>query len=200
MPRYVALLRGINVGGHRVKMDELRRHFTALKFANVGTFIASGNVIFDAASTDVPALETKIERRLAKELGFEVPTILRTITELATLAARQPFAPADTDVPEYSYYVFLLREATAGLAETMAGFRSKYDEFHTEGREVYWLCRGKISEVSLAWQPMEKAFKNSRAAATSRNLRTIRQIVAQYGPGDSPSAPIAEKPKRKRAK
>ncbi len=57
MPKYVALLRAINVGGHTVKMDHLRRLFEALGFTNVETFIASGNVIFDSTSKSTKAFE-----------------------------------------------------------------------------------------------------------------------------------------------
>ena len=61
MPKYVAFLRAINVGGHLVKMDYLRTLFEALGFENVETFIASGNVIFDSKSKNTQALEKKIE-------------------------------------------------------------------------------------------------------------------------------------------
>src|SRR4051794_37291900 len=98
--RYIAFLRAINVGGHVVKMDALRTHFEALRLVNVETFIASGNVIFDAptldaASSDAASLEQEIERRLEKKLGYEVATFLRTPRELAAVAAQQPFGAGD---------------------------------------------------------------------------------------------------------
>src|SRR3954469_1096146 len=76
--RYIAFLRGINVGGHRVKMDRLRDLFTALGFSNVATFIASGNVIFEAPATDVTELEERIEAQLERSLGYEVEIFVRT--------------------------------------------------------------------------------------------------------------------------
>jgi uncharacterized protein (DUF1697 family) len=72
MPRYVAFLRAINVGGHIVKMDALRRHFASLGFDDVETFIASGNVIFQSRSTAAAALERRIEACLEERLGYEV--------------------------------------------------------------------------------------------------------------------------------
>src|SRR4051794_1405623 len=95
MKRYVAFLRGINVGGHRVKMDHLRDLFTALGFSNVTTFIASGNVIFDTPAPDVSAIESRIEGHLKASLGYEVDTFLRTPAELATVVAFRPFPPED---------------------------------------------------------------------------------------------------------
>jgi uncharacterized protein (DUF1697 family) len=78
MPRYVALLGGINVGGHRVAMSDLRALFESLGFASVSTFIASGNVVFDTAACDAPRLQTRIERRLGEALGYRVPASIRS--------------------------------------------------------------------------------------------------------------------------
>lgn len=64
MPRYIALLRGINVGGHRVKMDRLRTLFEALRFSDVSTFIAGGNVSFRTPSGEAAKIEKKIEAHL----------------------------------------------------------------------------------------------------------------------------------------
>ncbi len=89
---YVALLRGINVGGHTVKMDALRAHFEELGFANVRTYIQSGNVFFDSDETDRVALAERIERHLRAALGYEVPVCLRTVAELEQVVAADPFA------------------------------------------------------------------------------------------------------------
>ena len=69
MPRYVALLRAVNVGGRVVKMDQLRALFEAMKFKHVETFIASGNVVFDARTDDASALEQANETHLQRPLG-----------------------------------------------------------------------------------------------------------------------------------
>ena len=77
--RYVAFLRAINVGGHVVKMDRLRRIFESMRFRNVETFIASGNVIFEAAG-NADVLERRIEKGLAVGAGLRgggVPAIGR---------------------------------------------------------------------------------------------------------------------------
>jgi uncharacterized protein (DUF1697 family) len=88
--RYVALLRGINVGGHTVKMERLRAIFTALGCEGVRTYIQSGNVFFDAAA-DHATLAAHIERRLGEALGYEVPTFLRTVPEMTNIVERDPF-------------------------------------------------------------------------------------------------------------
>src|SRR5215831_8752107 len=86
MPKYVAFLRAINVGGRTVKMEELRRIFDAIGFSNVETFIASGNVIFDSKSKATRAIEQKIETALLKSLGYAVDTFVRAIPELTRIA------------------------------------------------------------------------------------------------------------------
>jgi uncharacterized protein (DUF1697 family) len=88
---YIALLRGINVGGHTVKMEQLRRLFEELGFEQVRSYIASGNLFFESDDTNVAALTTRIEQHLAADLGFEVPTFLRTVDELDTTLQGAPF-------------------------------------------------------------------------------------------------------------
>ena len=87
MQHYIAFLRGINLGNRRLKMDELRARFEELKFANVATFIASGNVIFSSKSDDETKLVRQIEQHLARTLGYPVDTFVRTRAEVAAMAA-----------------------------------------------------------------------------------------------------------------
>ena len=89
--RYIAFLRGINLGGHNVKMDRLRVLFEELGLGDVTTFIASGNVIFDSDERDADTLADRIEAHLAQALGYDVPTFLRTDVELARVG-RQAWA------------------------------------------------------------------------------------------------------------
>jgi len=176
MPRYIALLRGLNVGGHRIKMDRLRGLFEALGFDDVATFIASGNVIFSAESHDTEALQCEIEGHLARELGYEVATFIRSPAELEAVAAFQPPTPDARDGSTPSLYVIFL-EAPAGedLRSTFAGLRTEMDDFHFSGREVYWLIQGKVSESPLFGMRIEKA---TRAVPnTMRNMNTVRRLV-----------------------
>ena len=94
MPRYAALLRAINVGGHTVKMDELRALFESVPLKRVESVIASGNILFESASTDAAKLESRIEAKLEKALGYEVGTYLRTGPELAAVSASPTTAVA----------------------------------------------------------------------------------------------------------
>jgi uncharacterized protein (DUF1697 family) len=97
MTRYVALLRGINVGGHNVKMERLRDIFTELGLANVRSYINSGNIFFDTDTdaADRDQLTHTIEQQLGQSLGFEVPVFLRTVPELEALLSQDPFRGID---------------------------------------------------------------------------------------------------------
>ncbi|HZS88924.1 MAG TPA: DUF1697 domain-containing protein [Chloroflexota bacterium] len=88
---YVALLRGINVGGHTVKMDVLRGLFAELGFDRVRSYIQTGNVFFESDEMDQQVLRTAIERHLRAALGYEVATSVRTVADLELLLARDPF-------------------------------------------------------------------------------------------------------------
>src|SRR4051812_12677370 len=92
MPKYVAFLRAINVGGHVVTMAQLRALFNSLEFEGVESFIASGNIIFDSRSRSESALRGKIEKCLRRELGYDVATILRSIDEISKIASYKPFS------------------------------------------------------------------------------------------------------------
>lgn len=179
--RYLAFLRGINLGKRRISMPELRDHFAALGLANVETFIASGNVIFETTAGDASALEAKIEAHLKSSLGYEVDTFLRTPAELAEVVAFRPFAPADLDAPGHTFHVGFLRAAPGDeIARTMAAMQTTMDEFRIQGRELYWLCRGKTTDSLVSWPQVAKAAPMS---STMRNITTVRKLAAKYPPG-----------------
>src|SRR5690348_16811680 len=110
MPRFVAFLRAVNLGGRTVKMDRLRGLFEELGFSNVKTFIASGNVIFESRSRSGGKLEGAIEKHLKDALGFEVATFVRSAEEIVAVESYKPFSESDLSAPEHSVYVAFLRE------------------------------------------------------------------------------------------
>lgn len=177
MPRFVALLRGINVGGHVVKMHRLRILFEELKLENVATFIASGNVLFDSRTRNIPKLELQIEDHLREALGYDVPTFIRTSKELETIATYQPFDSTDFEAPGTSLYISFVKSVpTAEIQEKTLALRTTTDEFHLAEREVYWFCRTKLSESPLfKGDPLGKAIG---MPMTMRNATTVRKLAA----------------------
>lgn len=178
MPKYVALLRAINVGGHTVRMDELRRLFGSLGLSGVETFIASGNVIFDAPRGGAKRLERRIEGALEQALGYEVATFLRTTEELAAVARHEPFAADELEAEGNVLYVAFLAEAPGEeAARKLLAHASAVDDFHVHGREVYWLSRKKLGESKFSGALLERALG---AGATVRNSTTVRKLAAKY--------------------
>lgn len=174
MTRYVALLRAINVGGHTVKMDRLRALFETLGLGAVKTFIASGNVLFDSVSPAVDSLESTIEKHLNEALGYEVATFLRPLAELPTIAASHPFEGFEAH--GHSLSVGFLKEALGAVPrKRLAALELGYDEFHAHDRQVYWLCRGRMSDSRVWGAPLDKALG---ASVTFRNITTVRKLAA----------------------
>ena len=178
MPKYVAFLRAINVGGHTVKMDQLRLLFEALGYSKVETFIASGNVIFDSPSKSTKALEKKIESRLQEALGYRVVTFIRSTVELAAVANYKPFSAAELKAEGDTVYIgFLANKPSNEAKQKLLSFTTETDEFHVNGREVYWLCRTKFSESAVSGALLEKTLG---MPATFRNSTTVKKIAAKY--------------------
>lgn len=178
MPKYVAFLRAINVGGHIVKMDYLRRLFEGVGFANVETFIASGNVIFESKAKNTKALEQKIEKHLRAELGYAVNTFIRATSELAELGNYKPFNAVELNAPGHTLYVGFLGDKPSNEAtQKVLSLSGATDDFAVHGREVFWLCRTSFSESPISGALLEKALGTP---ATFRNVNTVRRIAAKY--------------------
>lgn len=181
MPHFIAFLRGINLGRRRVKMDELRVHFEALKFTRVATFIASGNVIFEGKTADARTLEKLIEDQLEKKLGYPVDTFVRTTEEVAQMVAYRPFSAEDADNPAHTIHVGMFKTAPAAdHARRFAACRTEVDEIRVSGREYYWLCRIRSSDSKIWALPETRSLK--LPTSTVRNLKTVQKLAALYSP------------------
>jgi uncharacterized protein (DUF1697 family) len=176
--RFVAFLRAINVGGRTVRMDQLRDHFEDLGFADVDTFIASGNVIFEAAGNG-RQLEAKIERQLQSRLGYAVATFVRSVADLESVPANQPFPASDVDRAGHRLYVAFLRgEPGVEAIRAVDAVRSPTDDLAVVGRELYWLCRTSSRDSAISGARIEKLVGGP---ATIRNMNTVNRLIAKYG-------------------
>lgn len=177
MPRYIAFLRAINVGGHTIKMDVLRQQFEALGFSNVETFIASGNVVFETSAKNTRMLEKKIEQHLRAALGYEVSTFIRTEAELSAIARYQPFSPSALKSAQALNVAFLADALDAVSQKKLMALKTDIDDFHVQGREIYWLCRRKQSESTFSNAVLEKSIGRP---STLRGISTIQKMAAKY--------------------
>jgi uncharacterized protein (DUF1697 family) len=176
--RYVAFLRAINVGGHTVKMDVLRAHFTRLGFTGVETVIASGNVIFEAAGALPRELESFIAGELERRLGYAVATFVRTPAELEKVVRHRPFDPASFDYEAHTLYVgFLPARPSAEVLRKTIALGTSTDELHIEGRELYWGIRTRFSDSPITGALLERGLG---MPMTLRNVTTVTRIATKY--------------------
>ncbi|MCI0330231.1 MAG: DUF1697 domain-containing protein [candidate division Zixibacteria bacterium] len=178
MPKYIAFLRAISpvrVG----KMERLKKLFEELGFANVETFISSGNVIFDSPSKNVRLLEERIEGHIEKSLGFESTTFIRTPAEVAAVARHNPFPDSEVNAKGTTLFVYFLADKPGEAAKKkLLSFNSKGNQFHVRGREVYWLCRTRFMESDFSGGRLEKILE---MPATFRTSGTVKKLVEKYG-------------------
>jgi uncharacterized protein (DUF1697 family) len=178
MFRFVAFLRGINVGGGRtVKMQSLRQVFESLGFSRVATFIASGNVLFETTTKKTKTLERKIERALKEALGYEVRTFVRGEAELAKIANYRPFPQSKFDETWQSNIIFLADDLNEKLKQNVNALGTNTDAFEVHGREIYWRRRRKQNGALFSTVPLEKIIG---PAFTVRGANTIEKIVSKY--------------------
>jgi uncharacterized protein (DUF1697 family) len=175
--RYVAFLRGMNLGKRRIKNDELRREFEALELDEVACFRASGNVIFASDEHDEERLAQRVEAGLGEGLGYEVPVFLRKATELGRIAAHEPFSAKQLSASKGKLQVVLLRTKPPSAARKKAlALASDGDRLAIEGRELYWLPRGGMAESDLDLKAIDAALGQN----TIRTKGTVDQIAAKH--------------------
>ena len=177
MPRYVAFLRAVNVGGRIVKMDALRGCFEAEGFTGVETFIASGNVIFNTKAKAGPALEARIEAALKKALGFEVPAFVRPLAEVVAAAERTVFPDPAVAAAGALLVGFLRAPLDAAARQRLAALNSDLHQFKAAGAELYWLLHVKQSESNLTPGQIERALGGP---TTMRSIVSLRKLVAKH--------------------
>jgi len=168
---YVALLRGLNVGGRTVPMRQLRDLFMELGHTDVATYIQSGNVVFCTGRDDRDALADEIGAAIDAAIGHRVTVVLRTPPELARVIAANPFADRDDTKP--LYVTFLARPPepeTLGRLDVRAGHP---DEFRLVEREAYVWCPAGYGRTALSNDFFERRLGVS---ATTRNWRTVTAL------------------------
>jgi len=192
MARYVALLRGINLGGrNRVAMADLRRLTEALGHTEVATYIQSGNVLFSSPEANADALADGLEEAIARELAVRSAVVVLSRAGLAQVVADNPFP--DEANPRCLHAVFrragLRPEAVAAVAEAQRRARAKgsRDEAVAVGRALFMRTPDGIGRSELATQ---LARSGLQADGTARNWATVTKLMAMLG-ADGHDAPTA---------
>ncbi len=164
--RYVAFLGGVNVGGHRVTMERLRDEFAALGYAEVSTFIASGNVIFTAPKR--ADHDTRIAEHLGAQLGWPVPTWVRTAAEVVATVDLRPFGTiADGDTHMVAF-------CATEVSHDIERLDSDLDRFVPHGNDLHWLIHGNLMDSAIALKALAKELGQP---CTTRNMKSLAKLA-----------------------
>jgi uncharacterized protein (DUF1697 family) len=176
--RYVAFLRGMNLGKRRIKNPELVAHFEGMGLDDVATFRASGNVVFvDPAGEAESKLQKRLEGELDERLGYDVAVFLRSAAEVAAIAARDPFPAKAIAASKGKPQVLLLGRKPGAKAQKEAlALAPEGDLMVVEGRELHWLPTVGLSETKVDTKSLDVAL----GKGTMRTAGTIEQIAAKY--------------------
>lgn len=174
MPKFVVLLRGVNVGGaKRVPMAQFRALLSDLGYGGVGTLLNSGNAVFSAARGTPASHATQIATALRAGLKFEVPVIVRSARELAAIVAENPIRARESD---HSRLLVTFVQNTKVLSDwASVGSQVMAPERFAVGKSAaYLLCANGILE-SRAWASL---LKKAGGSTTSRNWATVLKLHA----------------------
>lgn len=173
MNQYIALLRGINVGGYRkIRMEDLREMFTAMGFEKVKTYIQSGNVVFVASGKDRAELSHEVKNQIKDTFGHEVPVIIRTPPEMEKALVQFPFEEKEG---WKGYISFLADRPTEEQRKELESLSSGIEKFIIARGEVFSIVDKKTKEKpQFSNSFVEKKLK---IQTTTRNLRTVRKIL-----------------------
>lgn len=178
MPTYIALLRGINVGGNKkVSMADLQKMFEGMGYKNIHTLLNSGNVIFDAPTTLNAKLTAMLEREFEKTFGFTSSFIIRSMTEIQALIALDPFKKMKETKDTRFYVTFLSTKANSSLKIPYTSPEKDFSILTVTAGEVWSvldLSKGKGTVDAMGI--LEKEFGKS---ITTRNWNTVQKLATK---------------------
>ena len=171
--RYVALLRGINVGGNTmIKMEELRKTFEALRFENVKTYINSGNIAFDTAESNEAGLVSKVESAIKSDFGRPFQVMIRQQKEIRKILDSNPFK-GEFQSHKEMHVLFLKEKMPSEKQDQLLAAATSPERFAVIGREIYCHLPAGVAESLLGKGFIEKKLK---VAVTARNWRTVEKL------------------------
>jgi len=172
METYIALLRGINVGGHRkILMKDLKDLLNSIGLKNCITYIQSGNIVFNTIESNTDDIASMISTEIEKHFSFDVPTIVVTLNELVEISQENIFARKET---KQLYYTFLSTPPTKEDADKFSELKFDNTQFELKKKGIYLNFDTKVSDSKLSNNLIEKKLKVS---ATTRNWKTIQKLL-----------------------
>lgn len=180
MPKYISILRGINVSGQKmIRMEDLKSLYEGIGFSEVITYIQSGNVIFETDRKEtIPALVKKIENAIEEKYHFHVPVIIRTVDELHHILLSNPFLKEKKIDQEKLHVTFLDEIPSQATTEKVQAIEFPPDRFRIIAKEVYLYCPGGYGGSKISNSFFENKLK---IKATTRNWRTVGKLAELAG-------------------
>lgn len=171
MPAYIAMLRGINVGGQKpVRMEQLRESCSALGFRSIETYVQSGNIVFLEAEKSPSNLSKSISEAILGDFGFRAPVLVKTSKEMGEVIIRNPFLKETGIDPSKLHVTFLSEVASKEALKGLERFATKPDRFYVGRQEIYLYCPGGYGKTKLSNTAFEKALS---IRTTTRNWKTV---------------------------
>lgn len=172
--KYIAFLRGINVGGHhKVPMANLHKVFENIGFQNIITLLNSGNIIFNTISQDNEELEELISSNLEKIFGFPIPTIVRKSQTIYQLYIDAPFKDVIITNDIRLYISFLKKNNESDIELPWVSADKSYKIIESKNKIILSILDVSISKTPKAMIALEKSFGKD---ITTRNWKTIERI------------------------
>jgi uncharacterized protein (DUF1697 family) len=173
--RYIAILRGINVGtGRKVPMVDLKKLCESLGLQHVQSYIQSGNLVFELAQEEpIPELETRLQKVFSETFGFNIPVMVRTASEWMEAYAKNPFLKEESVDIDRLHVTCLKELPSSELLEKIKTFQYLPDRYEIIGREVFVYCAAGYGKTKLTNSFFETKLK---CPATTRNWKTVMQL------------------------
>ena len=171
MNTYISMLRGINVSGQKqVRMAELKSLYELLGFADVETYVQSGNVVFDSAEQDALKLRKSIEGQIEESFGFSVPVLVRSADDFRRILERHPFKHEE---PVRVLVTFLYEPPDQSKLDDLSRYEDKVDRFAIGEQEIFLFCPGGYGKSKLSNTFFERKLG---VVATTRNWKTVNRL------------------------
>lgn len=171
---HIALLRGINVGGHKIiKMDQLREAFIGIGFTDVATYVQSGNVVFKSPAKMSGDLAKKIEEMMLRRFSMAVPVIVRTAVEMGEVVTSNPFLEESGIDAGRLHVTFLSQTPQKTAVKGLDSIAAGADQFRCRGKEIYLYCPNGYGGTKLSITTFERVLA---VGATTRNWKTVNKL------------------------
>lgn len=170
----IALLRGVNVGGHhKIRMEELRALCQSLKLRDSQTYVQSGNIVFRTDETDTDRLAKRLENAIERKFGFHADVVLRTTAELKDCIARSPFAARKELEPGKLLVTFFACNLEKDRCEQIRAIQAEVEEIKLAARELYIYYPDGMGRSKLV-PVLDRTLKKS---GTARNWNTVTKLL-----------------------